>query len=223
MKPEELAREDIDQALRLAGWEVQERSRVNIDAAREWLEAEPLLKHARARRVLFLVDRADLGRQALKELQQYVTPDDGRKFTELYNVQRLVSNKADPVARVCIFIDECHRSIYNLWRQVLEYFDAHLVGLTATPSKQTLGFFHRNLVGDVRPTPILLPPLVEQRRIVDAERLRQAVLKRALEGKLVPQDPHDEPATRLLRKQLQNPAPRKRLPTARRPPDALSP
>ena len=45
-----------------------------------------------------------------------------------------------------IFTDECHRSIYNLWRQVLEYFDAHLIGLTATPSKQTLGFFNDNLV-----------------------------------------------------------------------------
>src|SRR5207247_970394 len=45
-----------------------------------------------------------------------------------------------------IFTDECHRSIYNLWRQVLEYFDAFLVGLTATPSKQTLGFFNQNLV-----------------------------------------------------------------------------
>ena len=45
-----------------------------------------------------------------------------------------------------IFTDECHRSIYNLWRQVLEYFDAYLIGLTATPSKQTLGFFNGNLV-----------------------------------------------------------------------------
>ncbi|MGE0680571.1 MAG: type I restriction-modification enzyme R subunit C-terminal domain-containing protein [Candidatus Binatia bacterium] len=158
-----------------------------------------LSKCANAKRVLFLVDRANLGRQALKEFQQYVTPDDGRKFTELYNVQHLTSNKLDPVARVCIttiqrlysmlkgeedldpsleegsqfdsladlrrepvpvvynpkipietfdfiFTDECHRSIYNLWRQVLEYFDAYLIGLTATPSKQTLGFFNQNLV-----------------------------------------------------------------------------
>src|SRR6266516_5083248 len=44
------------------------------------------------------------------------------------------------------FIDECHRSIYGLWRQVLEYFDAHLIGLTATPTKQTFGFFRQNLV-----------------------------------------------------------------------------
>ncbi|WP_319578343.1 type I restriction-modification enzyme R subunit C-terminal domain-containing protein [uncultured Methanospirillum sp.] len=156
-----------------------------------------LIKHAHARRVLFLVDRSNLGRQTLKEFQQYVTPDDGRKFTDLYNVQHLTKNTIDPVSRVCIttiqrlfsmfkgdevfeeeneeqslfdmpgdqqpipisynskipiemfdfvITDECHRSIYNLWRQVLEYFDASLVGLTATPSKQTIGFFHNNLV-----------------------------------------------------------------------------
>ncbi len=45
-----------------------------------------------------------------------------------------------------IVTDECHRSIYNLWAQVLEYFDAHLIGLTATPNKQTFGFFNQNLV-----------------------------------------------------------------------------
>lgn len=45
-----------------------------------------------------------------------------------------------------IVTDECRRSIYNLWRQVREYFDASLIGLTATPSKQTFGFFHQNLV-----------------------------------------------------------------------------
>ena len=45
-----------------------------------------------------------------------------------------------------IVTDECHRSIYGLWRQVLEYFDAFLIGLTATPSKQTFGFFNQNLV-----------------------------------------------------------------------------
>ena len=37
-----------------------------------------------------------------------------------------------------IVIDECHRSIYNLWRQVLEYFDAYLIGLTATPGQPHL-------------------------------------------------------------------------------------
>jgi len=45
-----------------------------------------------------------------------------------------------------IIVDECHRSIYSVWGDVLKYFDAFLIGLTATPSKQTLGFFDQNLV-----------------------------------------------------------------------------
>ena len=156
-----------------------------------------LIKHAGARRVLFLVDRSNLGRQTVREFQGFTTPDEGRKFIELYNVQLLQSGRIDPVSRVCIatiqrvysilkgeeldpeleelsgfdaaslrreptpveynpdvpietfdiiITDECHRSIYNLWRQVLEYFDSFLIGLTATPSKQTFGFFRQNLV-----------------------------------------------------------------------------
>src|ERR1035437_11100958 len=61
-----------------------------------------LIKFADARRVLFLVDRANLGRQTLKEFQAFTTPDDGRKFTELYNVQHLSSNVIGPVSRVTI-------------------------------------------------------------------------------------------------------------------------
>jgi type I restriction enzyme R subunit len=158
-----------------------------------------LAKFAKAKRILFLVDRGNLGRQAKKEFEQFVTPDDGRKFSELYVVQHLTSNVLDPTAKVVIgtiqrlysmlqgqeelpeeadevssfeavlplakaplpvaynpripietfdviITDEAHRSIYNLWRQVLEYFDAFCIGLTATPSKQTLGFFKQNLV-----------------------------------------------------------------------------
>ena len=56
-------------------------------------------------------------------------------------------NPAFPIETFDIIVtDEAHRSIYNLWRQVLEYFDAHLIGLTATPNKQTFGFFNQNLV-----------------------------------------------------------------------------
>src|SRR5690606_22265342 len=47
-----------------------------------------------------------------------------------------------------VVVDECHRSIYALWRQVLEYFDASLVGLTATPAKHTYAFFHKNVVSE---------------------------------------------------------------------------
>lgn len=157
-----------------------------------------LLKHARVRRVLFLVDRNNLGKQANTEFTGYVTPDDGRKLAELYGVERLTGSDilassdvvvstvqrvyamlrgtplpsvdaydaafddydADEIVEVSynpavppetfdiIFIDECHRSIYGRWRSVLEYFDAYLVGLTATPVKQTFGFFHQNLVSE---------------------------------------------------------------------------
>jgi type I restriction enzyme R subunit len=56
-------------------------------------------------------------------------------------------NPAIPIETFDIIVtDECHRSIYHLWRQVLEYFDAHIIGLTATPNKQTFGFFNQNLV-----------------------------------------------------------------------------
>ncbi len=156
-----------------------------------------LIKFAGAKRVLFLVDRGNLGRQTKKEFDQYVSPYNNFKFGEEYIVQHLSSNNLDMTARVTIstiqrmfsmlkgreladedderstegleslfktpepidynpaipietfdviVTDEAHRSIYNLWRQVLDYFDAHLIGLTATPSKQTFGFFNQNLV-----------------------------------------------------------------------------
>ncbi|MEX2619203.1 MAG: type I restriction-modification enzyme R subunit C-terminal domain-containing protein [Egibacteraceae bacterium] len=158
--------------------------------------SERLIRHAHAKRILFLVDRGNLGEQTLKEFQGFEVPGSGRKFTELYNVQHLSHNHVDPVASVCIgtiqrvysmlrgdpelaedvdetssyelvpdrpvevdyqpalpvdtsdviIVDECHRSIYGVWRQVLEYFDAFLIGLTATPGKQTFGFFNKNLV-----------------------------------------------------------------------------
>lgn len=48
----------------------------------------------------------------------------------------------------CIIVDECHRSIYNVWSQVLTYFDAFIIGLTATPDKRTFAFFHENIVSE---------------------------------------------------------------------------
>ncbi len=157
-----------------------------------------LLKHANAKRVLFLVDTKNLGEQAEQEMMSYVPIDDNRKFTELYTVQRLKSSFVAKDSQVCIstiqrlysllkdkeldeaaeeinpaelvqpkepmpvvynpkippeffdfiFIDECHRSIYNVWQQVLDYFDASLIGLTATPDNRTYGFFKKNVVSD---------------------------------------------------------------------------
>jgi type I restriction enzyme R subunit len=155
-----------------------------------------LIKYADAKRILFLVDRSNLGEQAKLEFDKFTIQETQRKFPAEYNVQHLTSNTIDTTSRVCIstvqrifsilkgdaeldqeideqsvyelpvtapvevsynpalppdtfdviIIDECHRSIYGLWRQVLEYFDAHLIGLTATPTKQAFGFFRQNLV-----------------------------------------------------------------------------
>lgn len=158
-----------------------------------------LLKYAKAKRILFLVDTKNLGEQAEQEFMAYVPNDDNRKFTELYGVQRLKSGavpsnnhvyictiqrfysilkgeeleesaeetnpgeikweKREPIPveynqRVPIeffdfvIIDECHRSIYNLWKQVLDYFDSFLIGLTATPDNRTFGFFNQNVVSE---------------------------------------------------------------------------
>ena len=161
-----------------------------------------LLKFSDAKRILFLVDTKNLGEQAEQEFMTFKPVDDNRKFTELYNVQRLSSSYIANDSQVCIstiqrlysilkgeeldesaeldnpnestwmqsqlnkkqavpveysdkvpieqfdfiVIDECHRSIYNLWKQVLDYFDAFLIGLTATPDKRTFGFFDENVV-----------------------------------------------------------------------------
>ena len=160
-----------------------------------------LLKHADAKRILFLVDTKNLGEQAEQEFLKFQPQDDNRKFTELYNVQRLSSSFVASDSQVCIstiqrmysilrgeeledsaetenpneinsgwqkkealpveysaqnpieqfdfiIIDECHRSIYNLWKQVLDYYDAFLIGLTATPDKRTFGFFNENVVSE---------------------------------------------------------------------------
>ncbi len=159
-------------------------------------ESYRLLKHGGFTRVLFLVDRNNLGDQTLREFRDFTTPDDGRKFTDLYNVDKLTGSgmvgssavvistiqrvfsvlkgqtvtdsddpnldgyipdapvevqynpELPPEAFDLVIVDECHRSIYGLWRGVIEYFDAHVVGLTATPTKQTLGFFQQNLVSE---------------------------------------------------------------------------
>lgn len=159
-------------------------------------EAYRLLKWGGFSRVLFLVDRNNLADQTLGEFQNYRTPDDGRRFTELYNVAKLTRGGMPDSTKVAIstiqrvfkaiknedvpegddpgldhftpetpvavaynpdlppeafdlvIVDEAHRSIYGVWRGVVEYFDAHVVGLTATPGKQTFGFFQQNLVSE---------------------------------------------------------------------------
>ena len=75
-------------------------------------------------------------------------------FNELTTADRqpakevVYNEKYPPEFFDCIIIDECHRSIYNVWQQVLDYFDAFLIGLTATPDKRTFAFFNENVVSE---------------------------------------------------------------------------
>ena len=160
-----------------------------------------LIKHGGAKRILFLVDRNNLGKQTLNEFQQFRDPGSAYTFSQEFPVQRLTGNKIKASSKVVIttvqrlysmlkgdpeydpanedeslfesggplgrepvpveytpglpvetfdfiVIDECHRSIYNVWRQVIEYFDTFLIGLTATPGPHTIGFFNNNVVQD---------------------------------------------------------------------------
>ena len=73
---------------------------------------------------------------------EYATADSKPPREVVYNA------KYPPEFFDCIIVDECHRSIYNVWKQVLEYFDAFVVGLTATPDKRTFAFFDENVVSE---------------------------------------------------------------------------
>jgi type I restriction enzyme R subunit len=177
-----------------------------------------LLRYGQAKRILFLVDRRNLGKQARDAFMNWQSPDDGRKFGELYPVQRLTSNRIEPSSSVVIttiqrlysmlkgeedfesdredisawelsdefdqqmeisyqpkipietfdyiVIDECHRSIYGRWGQVLDYFDAFQVGLTGTASRETYGYFSNNVVGEGR-VPNVVSEYSYERSVLD--------------------------------------------------------
>jgi type I restriction enzyme R subunit len=160
-------------------------------------EVYRLLKFANAKRVLFLVDTKQLGKQANQEFSAFIPKDDPRTFPELYQVSHLKTSVIPQDAKVCIstiqrmysilkgeeleesdeenpltdkstdtvkdviynseyppeffdfiIIDECHRSIYNVWQQVLHYFDAFQIGFTATPDTRTFAYFNQNVVSE---------------------------------------------------------------------------
>ncbi len=73
---------------------------------------------------------------------EYVTAENKAPKEVVYNA------KYPPEFFDCIIVDECHRSIYNVWSQVLEYFDSFIIGLTATPDKRTFAFFNQNVVSE---------------------------------------------------------------------------
>jgi type I restriction enzyme R subunit len=150
-----------------------------------------LIKFAKAKRVLFLVDRANLGRQAktepsrarstrqrrarwacsgrVRQFDQYVLPDDGRKFTAVYNVQHLTSNKLDDVCRVTICTIQ---RLYSMLRgeEVPEDAD-ELSGRIVAEVERRL-----SVVEELE--------AVVTTNLQRATRLRQAILQKAFDGKL---------------------------------------
>jgi type I restriction enzyme R subunit len=94
-------------------------------------------------RMYFILKGEDLDEQAEE------TPFAELKSAEDGAPREVVYNKDYPPEFFdCIIVDECHRSIYNIWSQVLTYFDAFIIGLTATPDKRTFAFFHENVVSE---------------------------------------------------------------------------
>ena len=161
------------------------------------MAAYRLLSYTPAKRILFLVDRNNLGNQALNEFSAFRLTQNGAPFTDIFVTERLKGNVANGRASVtiatiqrvyaaltgadarsdadedgedreadaspvivdgrlaklphdwfdAIIIDECHRSIYGRWRAVLDWFNtAKFIGLTATPSAETIEFFDKNTV-----------------------------------------------------------------------------
>lgn len=158
------------------------------------MAAYRLLSYTPIRRVLFLVDRNNLGKQAEGEFGTFRLTETGEPFNTIFAVERLKSPTIQPETNVVIatiqrifamltgeeiddddelddfhedeteitlgddlklppnyfdliIVDECHRSIYGKWQQVLSYFKtARIVGLTATPTVEALAFFNNNRI-----------------------------------------------------------------------------
>ena len=125
--------------------------------------ADLLLRCNWAKRILFLADRVALVKQAVGEFKKHL-PDsapvnlvsekdtEGRVYVSTYpTMMGLIDDAADGQRRFgvghfdLIIIDEAHRSVYQKYRAIFGYFDALLVGLTATPKDEidhnTYGLF----------------------------------------------------------------------------------
>ncbi|KAA6339193.1 putative type I restriction enzymeP M protein [termite gut metagenome] len=158
------------------------------------MAAYRLLSYTPAKRILFLVDRNNLGKQAGGEFGTFRLTEIGDPFNTIFVTERLKSPQIPPESNVIIstiqrlfavltgkkftdedefegiqeddreitldnnillppdffdviIVDECHRSIYGRWQQVLKYFNhTRIIGLTATPAPETLAFFNNNRI-----------------------------------------------------------------------------
>jgi type I restriction enzyme R subunit len=116
--------------------------------------ADLLMRGNWAKRVLFLADRVALVNQAVNAFKAHL-PDaspvnlvsekytEGRVYVSTYPTMMGLINEAQDGQRRfgvghfdLIIVDEAHRSIYQKYRAIFSYFDAYLVGLTATPKDE---------------------------------------------------------------------------------------
>ncbi len=113
-----------------------------------------LMRSNWAKRVLFLADRVALVNQAVNAFKKHL-PDaspvnlvtekdtEGRVFVSTYpTMMGLIDDTADGQRRFggghfdVVVIDEAHRSVFQKYRAIFDYFDSLLVGLTATPKDE---------------------------------------------------------------------------------------
>ena len=116
--------------------------------------ADLLMRAGWVKRVLFLADRVALVRQAVKAFKVHLPASapvnlvtdknaEGRVYVSTYPTMMGLINEQDDNQRRfgvghfdLIVIDEAHRSVYQKYRAIFEYFDCLLVGLTATPKDE---------------------------------------------------------------------------------------
>lgn len=112
---------------------------------------DALMRAGWAERVLFLVDRIALQTQALDTFKEHLPneprwpkPDDNNfekdrriyvsTYPTMLNIIRDEKNILSPHFFDLVIVDESHRSIYNTYQEVLDYFNTLTLGLTATPT-----------------------------------------------------------------------------------------
>jgi len=123
---------------------------------------DALMRAGWAERVLFLVDRIALRDQTLEAFKEHLPneprwPKQGEKeiatdrriyvstYPTMLNVIRNQEKSLSPHFFDLIVVDESHRSIYNTYQEILDYFNTITLGLTATPTDvidhNTFGLF----------------------------------------------------------------------------------
>ena len=107
---------------------------------------DALIKAKWAKRVLFLCDRKELRKQAHNAFKEFLPSEprtivsrataadrDSRIYFATYPAMMRIYESFDVGFFDLIIADESHRSLYNRYKQLFQYFDCHQVGLTATP------------------------------------------------------------------------------------------